>query len=153
MKDKKAMESARMQRFLSLMFAREIPDNVITLHCDTRFFRIWGQVEENRQYLLPAEKKVLNMANVSSKYLINCFDIFNFLCILERMSEGPLLICNNLEEQNKKTFWCLKYISFYRYKSDPTKFVVTDRAYNLLSPELLKEHSFGISSREDTIHY
>jgi hypothetical protein len=151
MKDRKAMALAREPRLLSLVFAREIPDDVITLNCDTRFFRIWGQVENNRQYLLPSEKKVLNMSNVSSKYLINAFDIFNFLCKLETISNGPLLICNNLESQNKKTFWCLKYIRFFRYKSDPTKFIVTDRAYNLLAPKLLENNSYAVSSKENTV--
>jgi len=149
MKDKQKLKEVRKVRPFVLHFLRELQndDDIITIHCDTRDFRVWGQVKDNIDYLIPKERKMSQMHNVDSKYLINSENIYEFLYSIYKLTGYAgyrRLVCYNLEEQNRKTFWCLKYLHFIRYADDPRLFICTDRAYNLLDPTLVNQSNIDI---------
>lgn len=147
MKDLQRLKEARYIHPINIHFLREISDDTITIHCDTRTFKVWGQVEDNEKYLIPKERKLLNVTEIDSKYLIHCDYIYEFLSSIYRLTGFTgvrKLVCYNLEPQNKKTFWCLKYIHFLRYKKDPNYFICFDRAYNLLNYNLVNQHNIDI---------
>lgn len=149
MKNKERLKDARSVNSFPLHFLREFQndDDIITIHCDTRDFSIWGQVKDNLDYFLPKEKKIARMHNIDPKYLINSEYIYEFLYSIYRvtgLAGTRRLVCYNLEEQNRKTFWCLKYLRFIRYADDPEFFICMDRAYNFLDHTLVNQSNIDI---------
>lgn len=149
MKDRQRLKEVRKPHPFILHFLRELQndDDIITIHCDTRNFNIWGQVKENIDYLIPEERKIAKMHNIDPKYLINSENVYEFLFSIYKLTGYAgirRLVCYNLEKQNRKTFWCLKYLHFIKYADNPDFFICTDRAYNLLNPSLINQSNIDI---------
>lgn len=135
----KALHKLAIRRRFSLDVCQLIDDDLLIVRVDTENFLV-NLVDKKDFCILPKNyRKVLNQSSVREKYLIRYDDIFHVLTSLQsfkRLHALTTLHAIHLEKQNQR-WWPLRYLYFFRYKSDISKFIVTDRYLNLLDYSLL----------------